>query len=240
MSLKQQRVVVIGGNVRNRPRSGASRARERRERHRGLSSAAKVRAAQDQLAGAEALTVDVKDEASVEAFFARVDALDHLVFTAGDWAMAGGGPIANLDVAGAASQFAVRFWGAHHLHQARGEAHPRGRFDHAHRRDDCAPPAQGRRAQQRDGRRRRAPRPRAGRGPRADPGQRGVSRRDPHRRVGHDPADQREERFQTMFKRLPAKRIGEPSEVAEAYLYLMRGGYTTGQVLHVDGGAMVI
>lgn len=31
-------------------------------------------------------------------------------------------------------------------------------------------------------------------------------------------------------------RIGEPAEVAEAYLYLMRGGYTTGQVLFVEGG----
>jgi NAD(P)-dependent dehydrogenase (short-subunit alcohol dehydrogenase family) len=31
-------------------------------------------------------------------------------------------------------------------------------------------------------------------------------------------------------------RVGEPNEVAEAYLYLMRGGYTTGQVLYVEGG----
>jgi NAD(P)-dependent dehydrogenase (short-subunit alcohol dehydrogenase family) len=31
-------------------------------------------------------------------------------------------------------------------------------------------------------------------------------------------------------------RPGEPSETAEAYLYLMRGSYTTGQVLYVEGG----
>jgi NAD(P)-dependent dehydrogenase (short-subunit alcohol dehydrogenase family) len=35
-------------------------------------------------------------------------------------------------------------------------------------------------------------------------------------------------------------RIGEPAEVAEAYLYLMRCGYTTGQVLRVDGGMSVV
>jgi NAD(P)-dependent dehydrogenase (short-subunit alcohol dehydrogenase family) len=34
-------------------------------------------------------------------------------------------------------------------------------------------------------------------------------------------------------------RGADPSEVAQAYLYLMRGGYTTGQVLIVDGGLML-
>ena len=33
---------------------------------------------------------------------------------------------------------------------------------------------------------------------------------------------------------------GEPSEVAEAYLFLMRCGYATGQVVKVDGGMGVI
>jgi NAD(P)-dependent dehydrogenase (short-subunit alcohol dehydrogenase family) len=35
---------------------------------------------------------------------------------------------------------------------------------------------------------------------------------------------------------LPISRIAEPEEVAEAYLYLMRAGYTSAQVLRVDGG----
>ena len=35
-------------------------------------------------------------------------------------------------------------------------------------------------------------------------------------------------------------RIGEPAEVAEAYLYLMRGTYTSGQVLLVDGGGPML
>ena len=45
---------------------------------------------------------------------------------------------------------------------------------------------------------------------------------------------------EAMTKRLPVGRIGEPDEAAEAYLYLMRAGYTTGQVLYVDGGQSVI
>jgi NAD(P)-dependent dehydrogenase (short-subunit alcohol dehydrogenase family) len=32
----------------------------------------------------------------------------------------------------------------------------------------------------------------------------------------------------------------DPSEVAQAYFYLMRAGYTTGQVLIGDGGRMLV
>ena len=35
-----------------------------------------------------------------------------------------------------------------------------------------------------------------------------------------------------MTRRLPIPRVGEPDEVAEAYLYLLKAGYTTGQILH--------
>ena len=54
------------------------------------------------------------------------------------------------------------------------------------------------------------------------------------------PADRRAEQLERMTKRQPLPRAGEPAEAAEAYLYLMRGGYTTGQVLHVDGGSSVV
>jgi NAD(P)-dependent dehydrogenase (short-subunit alcohol dehydrogenase family) len=54
------------------------------------------------------------------------------------------------------------------------------------------------------------------------------------------PEERRAEQFERMTKRQPLPRVGEPNEAAEAYLYLMRAGYTTGQVLHVDGGGSVI
>jgi hypothetical protein len=40
-----------------------------------------------------------------------------------------------------------------------------------------------------------------------------------------------------MTKHLLQPRVGTTSEAAEAYLYLLRGGYTTGQVLFVEGSA---
>lgn len=42
--------------------------------------------------------------------------------------------------------------------------------------------------------------------------------------------------FAAMAQRLPARRIGRPEEVAHAAVFLMESTFTTGAVLHVDGG----
>ena len=49
-----------------------------------------------------------------------------------------------------------------------------------------------------------------------------------------------EESIRRMTARLPLPRAGDPAEVAQAYLYLMRAGYTTAQVIIADGGAMLV
>jgi NAD(P)-dependent dehydrogenase (short-subunit alcohol dehydrogenase family) len=54
------------------------------------------------------------------------------------------------------------------------------------------------------------------------------------------PEEVRPERLRRMTERQPLPRPGQPTEVAEAYLYSMKAGYTTGQVLKVDGGATLI
>jgi NAD(P)-dependent dehydrogenase (short-subunit alcohol dehydrogenase family) len=53
------------------------------------------------------------------------------------------------------------------------------------------------------------------------------------------PEAAREAIFQSAEQSLLVKHAGEPHEVAEAYLYLMRGGFTTGQVVVADGGLAV-
>jgi len=40
--------------------------------------------------------------------------------------------------------------------------------------------------------------------------------------------------------RLPVGHAGDPTEVAAAYVYLMGQTYVTGQVLHVDGGGLLV
>jgi len=240
MSMQGQRVVVIGGT------SGIGLAVARAALAEGAavlvgsSSAAKVSAVAEKAPGAEAHAVDVTNEASVQAFFERTGAFDHLVFTAGYWARRGGGPVESVDVAGAASQFAVRFWGAlsavkhckARLREGGSVTLTDGMIAHRPRRGAAVSSAMAGAIEHLT--RALAVELAPLRVNAVCPG--GI-RTDVWNAI---PPDQREERFKKMFDRLPLKRIGEPGEVAEAYLYLMRAGYTTGQVLRVDGGQTAI
>ncbi|MCP3098024.1 SDR family oxidoreductase [Myxococcus sp. K15C18031901] len=46
--------------------------------------------------------------------------------------------------------------------------------------------------------------------------------------------------FDTHARRLPVGRVGRPEEVARAARFLMENGFTTGEVLHVDGGHRLV
>jgi hypothetical protein len=46
--------------------------------------------------------------------------------------------------------------------------------------------------------------------------------------------------FRDAATKLPVQRIGTPDDVAEHYLAFMRGGYTTGQSIIVDGGGALV
>jgi NAD(P)-dependent dehydrogenase (short-subunit alcohol dehydrogenase family) len=53
------------------------------------------------------------------------------------------------------------------------------------------------------------------------------------------PAPAREVFFSDFGRRLPAKRVGDTTDVAEAFIYLMKADFTSGQILTVDGGYSV-
>jgi NAD(P)-dependent dehydrogenase (short-subunit alcohol dehydrogenase family) len=44
--------------------------------------------------------------------------------------------------------------------------------------------------------------------------------------------------FERIGASLPVGRIGKPEDIAEAYLYLMKTGFSTGETIVVDGGAL--
>jgi NAD(P)-dependent dehydrogenase (short-subunit alcohol dehydrogenase family) len=52
--------------------------------------------------------------------------------------------------------------------------------------------------------------------------------------------NQRQTIIENYAKRLPLKRLGSAAEVAEAAIFLMKSNYTTGTILQVDGGALLI
>ena len=46
--------------------------------------------------------------------------------------------------------------------------------------------------------------------------------------------------YRQAAEKLPVGHVGESEEIAQAYLYLMRQTYGTGQVLAVDGGSVLV
>ncbi len=52
-------------------------------------------------------------------------------------------------------------------------------------------------------------------------------------------ADQRDAMFRDAAEQLPVGRVGTPSDIAEALLFLIRDSFVTGTVLDVDGGVRV-
>jgi NAD(P)-dependent dehydrogenase (short-subunit alcohol dehydrogenase family) len=50
----------------------------------------------------------------------------------------------------------------------------------------------------------------------------------------------RDAMYQNLGQKLPVGRVGEADDLAHAYIYLMRQGYSTGQVIVVDGGGVLV
>jgi NAD(P)-dependent dehydrogenase (short-subunit alcohol dehydrogenase family) len=46
--------------------------------------------------------------------------------------------------------------------------------------------------------------------------------------------------FETAGRALPVGRVGEPEDLAETYLYLMRERFSTGAMIVVDGGGTLV
>jgi NAD(P)-dependent dehydrogenase (short-subunit alcohol dehydrogenase family) len=54
------------------------------------------------------------------------------------------------------------------------------------------------------------------------------------------PEQEREMLYRQIGKRLPVGRLGEPTEVAEAYVYLMKNRFSTGSIVVTDGGGVLV
>jgi NAD(P)-dependent dehydrogenase (short-subunit alcohol dehydrogenase family) len=53
-------------------------------------------------------------------------------------------------------------------------------------------------------------------------------------------APERERLYESVGKSLPVGRVGEAHDVAQAYLFLMQEGFSTGQTIVVDGGTVLV
>ncbi|WP_330281751.1 SDR family oxidoreductase [Streptomyces sp. NBC_00588] len=239
MSLQGQRIVVIGGT------SGIGFAVARGAAGEGaevvVASRRKesVDAALERLPeGAEGHTLDATDEEAVRGFFDRIGGFDHLVYTAGESLLME--TLAASDLGRARRFLDTRLWGAYTaVKHAAPSIRPGGSVvlttGTVARRPMpgttvaaslCGAMESLTRALALE----LAP-------VRVNIVSPGVVRTDLWRDL---PAGDREGLYTSMAGSLPVGRVGEPTDVAEAYLYLMRGGYSTGSVVTVDGGGTLV
>jgi NAD(P)-dependent dehydrogenase (short-subunit alcohol dehydrogenase family) len=239
MELQGKRVVVLGGTSGIGLAVAEAAARAGAVAVVASSSPANVAAALARLpAGAEGQVLDVLDEASVRAFFERIGAFDHLVYTAGDMLLIG--PLADLALDRARHAFEVRYWGA--LTAAKygapsirpggsivfssGVAGARPRPGWALGASICAAMEGLTRALAVE----LAP-------VRVNIVSPGFVRTPLWRNL---PEAEREALYAAAGERLLVGRVGEAEELAEAYLFLMRQGFATGQTFVVDGGGVLV
>ncbi|RUM26803.1 SDR family oxidoreductase [Rhizobium vallis] len=52
--------------------------------------------------------------------------------------------------------------------------------------------------------------------------------------------DAKQAMLEAMAERLPAGRVGKPEDIADAIRFLMGNGFTTGTILHVEGGHRLV
>lgn len=233
--LKGKSVVILGGSSGIGFAVAEAAAAKGADVHIGSSNAEKVSAAVARLGGsASGAAVDLTDAASVERFFALMGTIDHLVYTAGDWVRRKTSMGTGFDIDAARASFDTRFWGALLA------------LDHAlpHLADDASVTLTSGVLAHRPSKGQAMATALAGavehlvRGLSVDLAPRrvnvvtaGLIATDVWSRLPPETID-------AMVAGQPIERIGRPEEVAEAFLYFMRAGFTTGQVAVVDGGRL--
>jgi NAD(P)-dependent dehydrogenase (short-subunit alcohol dehydrogenase family) len=236
--LKGKRVVVLGGTAGIGLAVAEMAAAEGARVAVASASPKRVKEAAARVPGAEGYAVDLRSEAEVRALFGKIGALDHLVYTAGEELLMSSLP--ELDLAKARAFFELRYWGALGAVKA---AAPRLA------KDGSIVLTSGTAAL------------------RPPPGfligssicaameaaTRSLAIELAPIRVNivtpgfvdtglwsNVPEAARAKMFADAAARLPVGRIGKPADVAGHYLAFLRGGYTTGQSIVVDGGGVLV
>jgi len=182
--------------------------------------------------------VDVSDEKAVESFFTNLGAFDHLVFTAGDSLQLH--ELADTDLKQARRAFELRYWSAlatvkygsprirngGSIVLTTGVAGRRPHRGWVIAASVCGTIEALTRALAIE----LAP-------IRVNAVSPGVVRTNLWQNMS---SAEREHLFESVGKRLPVGRVGEPHDIAQAYLFLMTEGFSTGQIVVVDGGTVLV
>jgi NAD(P)-dependent dehydrogenase (short-subunit alcohol dehydrogenase family) len=237
--LQQQRVVVVGGS------SGIGLAVAQQAASQGAkvviasSNAERVQKAVECISGeAQGQAVNVSDEGAVAAFFAKLGSFDHLVFTAGDTLQLN--ELVATDLTKARHAFELRYWAvlaavkhaSAHVRKGgsivltTGIAGERPHKGWTLAASVCGAIVSLTRALAVE----LAP-------IRVNAVSPGVVRTNLWQNMQEQ---DREAMYENMGNQLLVGRVGEACEIARTYLFLMQEGYSTGQTVVVDGGALLM
>jgi NAD(P)-dependent dehydrogenase (short-subunit alcohol dehydrogenase family) len=237
--LENKRVVVLGGS------SGIGFAVAELAAAQGArtiiasSNAERVQKAIESLGGdVQGHVVDVSDERAVETLFAKLGPFDHLVYSAGDSLYLH--ELATTDLMQARRAFELRYWsalaavkyGSPHIRKGgsvvltTGVAGQRPHKGWVIAASVCGTIEALTRALAVE----LAP-------IRVNAVSPGVVRTNLWQNMN---AAEREHLYESVGKSLPVGRVGEPPDIAQAYLFLMQEGFTTGQSIVVDGGTVLV
>ncbi|GAA0602786.1 SDR family oxidoreductase [Kutzneria viridogrisea] len=239
MELHGQRVVVLGGTSG----IGLATARAAAERGADVVVASSRRTSVDKAlaelpSGSTGHVADLSEPAAIEALFAQLDPIDHLVYTAGESLELR--TLAELDLDAAKSFFTVRYFGALASVRAAaprlrpggsitlttGVAKDRPRAGWALGASVCGAVEALTRALAVE----LAPL-------RVNAVSPGVVRTELW--AAMDPAA-RERMYAEVGAAIPAGRVGEVADIAQAYLYCLTQSFATGTVLTTDGGTVLV
>jgi NAD(P)-dependent dehydrogenase (short-subunit alcohol dehydrogenase family) len=237
--LEGKRVVVLGGS------SGIGLEVSRQLVAEGaevIIASSNAKRVEDAVAGvggkATGHAVDLMDEAAIEAFFQQLGAFDHLVYTAADSLQLN--ELSKTDLKAARQAFELRYWSAlAAVKYASPNIRPGGSIvlttGIAGQRPHKGWVVVSSVAAMLEGLTRAlavelAPL-------RVNCVSPGVVRTNLWQSMSEQ---DREAMYENIGSKLLVGRVGEAPEIASAYLYLMQQGYSTGQVIVVDGGTSLV
>jgi NAD(P)-dependent dehydrogenase (short-subunit alcohol dehydrogenase family) len=239
MSLKDKRVVVAGGSSGIGFATALAAANQGAEVIIASRNAERVTAALAQLpSSAQGQSVDFTDEAQIKSWFEKIGPFDHLVYTAGEALQLGA--LAETDVETARQAFEVRYWGAfktvkhgHALIRKGGSIVLTTGIASLRPNKGWTVPSSTLGAMESLTRAlavELAPL-------RVNTVSPGIVRTPLWDNMSES---DREAMYSHFAAALPTGYIGEAEDIAETYLYLMQERFSTGQIIVVDGGGVLV
>ena len=239
MSLKDKRVVVAGGSSGIGFATALAAANQGAEVIIASRNAERVAAALAKLpSSAQGQAVDFTDEAQIKSWFEKIGPFDHLVYTAGEALQLGA--LAETDVETARQAFEVRYWGAfktvkhgHALIRKGGSIVLTTGIASLRPNKGWTVPSSTLGAMESLTRAlavELAPL-------RVNTVSPGIVRTPLWDNMSES---DREAMYSHFAAALPTGFIGEAEDIAETYLYLMQERFSTGQIIVVDGGGVLV